>query len=613
MKTATEKESTSIIERRWSSGDLSPRSWLAALAAIFLLNLLLRVFYLRFDFVNGDEAIRALTATGWLDGARLYVDIVTDKPPATTFFYAAVFALCGRSMIAVHLAAALWNFCTAGVLYRLAAHHYNRRVGLWAALLFVYFSTNYLTQDMQAANTELLMALPYTAAVMLYLRAESDGRIWLLPLAGVLTGVAILFKQLGVFNLAFFAIAEFVLLYQALRHESRAALLRRACQRLLLLGAGVLVVFAALFLWLRVTGALLDFWRSVFEINTVYIVSVPLGLWLRYFIGRGLGYVLLNFALWAPAIWIGARSLAAFWRERRSSGRQSAARRSANLQADGQEDGQEDGQADGKKEQGAARPNFARADRATLDWVTVDWLIALWALASLAAVFAGGRFFGHYFIQALPALALLAARGVETLRQRLRMSAVEEKKRARIALAFLLLCFLIGLVRFHQRTAILAYETLTGARTAASEDWGMSQRQREAAHVTQQLQGRIAAGEPLYIWDYALDVYWQTGARPAARFLTPNHVTGVFTDAETRQPTAREAAFWATSRQLLREDLQRQRPRLILDVTGGLMQLSDQALIDFLRANYEREGALRDDSARPFIVYRLKESVSDGE
>ena len=71
---------------------------LLAFSGLFLLNLLLRVFYLRFDFVNGDEGVRALTATRMLEGARLYADVVTDKPPGASFFYATVFAIFGRSM-----------------------------------------------------------------------------------------------------------------------------------------------------------------------------------------------------------------------------------------------------------------------------------------------------------------------------------------------------------------------------------------------------------------------------------------------------------------------------------------------------------------------------------
>src|ERR1051325_6687435 len=127
------------------SAAITSRQVLLALAGLFILNLLLRVFYLRYDFVNGDEGVRALTATRLLDGARLYADVVTDKPPGATLFYAAVFALAGRSMKAVHLAATLWNFLTSVIIYLVAARFASKRTGLWAALLFVYFSTNYLT------------------------------------------------------------------------------------------------------------------------------------------------------------------------------------------------------------------------------------------------------------------------------------------------------------------------------------------------------------------------------------------------------------------------------------------------------------------------------------
>src|SRR6185369_8558614 len=190
-----------------------------AFAGLFLLNLLLRVFYIRYDFVNGDEGVRALTATRLLDGARLYADVVTDKPPGATLFYASVFAIFGRSMKAVHLAATVWNFGTACVVYVIGARFHTRRIGLLAALLFVYFSTNYFTQDMMAANTELLMALPYTAAFYFYIvatvRENSDSPsarpVFLrLVVAGMLTAIATLFKQIGVLNLGFFAIYELI-------------------------------------------------------------------------------------------------------------------------------------------------------------------------------------------------------------------------------------------------------------------------------------------------------------------------------------------------------------------------------------------------------------------
>ena len=219
-KTQIEEESNSSIR-------ITPGHLMLALGGLFLLNLLLRVFYIRYDFVNGDEGVRALTAVRMLEGARLYADVVTDKPPGASLFYASVFTVFGRSMKAVHLAATVWNFGTSLIVYLIAARFYTRRIGLCAALLFVYFSTNYFTQDMMAANTELLMALPYSAAFYFFMTVASEKKRGPrntplfsssgLVASGLLTGLAALFKQIGVLNIAFFGLYEILAVWSTRR------------------------------------------------------------------------------------------------------------------------------------------------------------------------------------------------------------------------------------------------------------------------------------------------------------------------------------------------------------------------------------------------------------
>ncbi|HJQ26864.1 MAG TPA: glycosyltransferase family 39 protein [Blastocatellia bacterium] len=523
-----------------------------AFAGLFVLNLLLRVFYLRYDFVNGDEGVRALTATRLLEGARLYADVVTDKPPGATLFYAAVFALAGRSMKAVHVAATLWNFATAVVVYLTTARARGKRTGLWAALLFVYFTTNYFTQDTMAANTELLLALPYAAAFVCFMRAsENDGqrlrRHLLLVGAGVLTGLAAMFKQIGVLNLLFFGLYEMIVAYHARQDLLTAG--KRLLARLSLVAIGFLLVLAAFVAWLASMHALADFWRNGVEINMFYIDSEPASLWWRFAVGRGLGYVLFNFVLWSFAVWTVIRSI-------------KAARQSA-----------------------------------------FDLTVALWCAVSLISVVMSGRFFGHYFITALPALAMLAAPSVLEFGHRLGDSTT--RRRAQVALAILAVFFTVGLIRSHHRTMVLAYETITGKRTHWSMNWGMTKRQDEAEVIAARLRDRLQLGEPLYIWGYAHDVYWQTGCRPAARYLTPYYIDGRFADAEAvaAEPNA---PFWQEARANLIEDLRRVRPRLILDIKGDMDDLPYAEITDFLKANYEDAGAVGPDANRPFRVLRLK-------
>jgi hypothetical protein len=327
----------------------------------------------------------------------------------------------------------------------------------------------------------------------------------------------------------------------------------RLIARLSLVALGFALVIAAFVLWLVWMGALGDFWRNAVEINLFYIDSEQPGLWFKFLIGRGLGYVIFNLTLWSLAAWTLVRS----FKERRLAGDEADSRFGFNL------------------------------------------TVTLWGAISLASVLMSGRFFGHYFITLLPALSLLAAPAVERLGKRLRAG------KARLAASALALFFLIGFVRSHHRTAVLAYETLTGARTRWSEDWGMTKRQREAEQITDALKGHLESGEPLYIWGYAHDVYWCTGCRPASRYLTPIYIDGRFPDAET-DSAAPDAPFWKETRANFIEDLQRVRPRLILDIYGDMDDLPYPEIVNFIKENYRDEGRIGPDPQRPFRVLRLK-------
>jgi 4-amino-4-deoxy-L-arabinose transferase-like glycosyltransferase len=549
-----------------------------ALGAIFLLNLLLRVFYIRYDFVNGDEGVRALSAVQMLDGARLYADVVTDKPPGASLFYAAVFAMFGRSMKAVHLAATAWNFGTSVIVYLTASRFYNRRTGLWAALLFVYFSANYFTQDMMAANTELLMVLPYTASFCLFMVARQgngtsarSSSSSALVAAGVLTGVAALFKQIGVLNLLFFALFELLVVWKEREkrlndHTWLMASVRRVIGHLALIALGFALALTAFVLWLSSMGALGDFWRNGVVLSMAYVDSEASGLWLKFMIGRGLGYVFFNAALWSLAGWAFLRAV----RERKLQ-------RSDTIE-----------------------------EMETTEHISFDMAVAIWCAISLLGVMLSGRFFGHYFIPSLPALSLLAARGLRLLPAALRT------RKGQVAVGVLTLLFLVGLFRTQHRTAVLAYETLTGNRTRWSANWGMTKREQEAEVVSLFVRERVREGESLYIWGYAHDVFWRTRCRPASRYLAPYYIDGRFPDAEGSVPES-GVKFRREAAANLMEDLRRHRPRLILDVEGSFMSLPHPELVAFVEEHYRAEGNLGPDPGRPFRAYELIGEVQTSE
>jgi hypothetical protein len=152
---------------------------------------------------------------------------------------------------------------------------------------------------------------------------------------------------------------------------------------------------------------------------------------------------------------------------------------------------------------------------------------------------------------------------------------------------------------------VLAYETITGTRTRWSGDWGMTKREQEAEIVSAFVRERIPAGEPLYIWGYAHDVYWRTGCRPASRYLTPYYIDGRFADAEATVPSSGDKFRREAAANLL-EDLRRTKTKMILDVEGNIKALPHAELVEFIEQNYQDEGAEGPDDSRPFRVLWLK-------
>src|SRR6185295_8054510 len=88
-----------------------------------------------------------------------------------------------------------------------------------------------------------------------------------------------------------------------------------------------------------------------------------------------------------------------------------------------------------------------------------DATLLMWLGVSYLGVMVGGRFFAHYFIQILPSLCLIGARGLTEIYRRLR--AVNTDFR-RGVLAIIAVGFAFTLFRFHGRTVMLAADLARG-------------------------------------------------------------------------------------------------------------------------------------------------------
>jgi 4-amino-4-deoxy-L-arabinose transferase-like glycosyltransferase len=311
----------------------------------------LRIVSLARPCLSDDEATYCVVAREMLHGRVLYRDVVDHKPPLIYLTYAATQALGGRDhgMLLLHLLTILVVWATALLLGRIAARAQSPPDGhtsFAAGLLFVVFTTTLLDFDALAANCELYMLLPLVASVLLYLRGFAAPRSGALAAAGLLVGVAMLYKYQAAVQLPLYAV------HLGFVHRRRLARLGGAW---LALAGGLAVPLAICIGLMRRAGALGDalFW---FSFNSAYIRQ---GLNLSEVAARAVRRVPYG-VLPALFLWIlGMRAAAAAWRRRRQD--------------------------------------------------PVALFVVWWCAASALATTAGGRFFGHYFHQVTAPLAVLAA------------------------------------------------------------------------------------------------------------------------------------------------------------------------------------------------------------
>ena len=165
------------------------------------------------------------------------------------------------------------------------------------------------------------------------------------------------------------------------------------------------------------------------------------------------------------------------------------------------------------------------------------WVV--WLVVSLAGVAAGMRFFPRYYLQLLPMVVLLAARGFAQLRGR------------RLALSLLLL---VPLARFGPTY-------LQAARDTGWRDTAMDRDSRAAAAI---LTGMAKPGDTLFVWGYRPEIYVYSHLPAATRFLDSQPLTGVPADRHLTQSTPLET----TESRARRLELAGSRPTFVVDGLG---------------------------------------------
>jgi hypothetical protein len=194
--------------------------------------------------------------------------------------------------------------------------------------------------------------------------------------------------------------------------------------------------------------------------------------------------------------------------------------------------------------------------------------LAVWIIASLFATAIGLRFILHYFNQLLPALVLLAApalTGATALRSRL----------FRFALVWM-----TGAAAFSMASVVVP-------------TWLHDIPDIHA--VVREIDARTKPGDKIFVWGQAPEIYWTSGRDPATRYPHVGFITGV---TPKRPNVPAYVLAQAGAAQKLLDDLQRERPVLIIDAAiasvrgGDRYPLATSPIASFVAANYCETGTV---------------------
>ncbi len=300
-----------------------------------------------------DEGFYAAVGQRILDGDLPYRDAFDNKPPIVFGWYALSFLIFGEHAWAPRLVAAVLVSVTTFLVYIQGRLLFSRREALLAALAFALSIASFGTN----ANTEYFMLLPLVAGLVTFTLGHQTGRLPWFLLSGVLNGIAIMTKEVSVFNLGFLVLWT---LYPAWR---RGELGRRHLSSVAMLLGGCSLAVAVTIAPFVVMGAFADFWDAAVVYTLHYVGDRSAAERLTDLATRGL----FPFVYAGP--WVALTLLGFVY-----------------LIQDGK-------------------------DR----W---GWLLAGWLAAGVISIIWLGRFYGHYYVHLLPALSLMAPLGVRFLRNR---------------------------------------------------------------------------------------------------------------------------------------------------------------------------------------------------
>lgn len=416
---------------------------------MFFLILVLRIPALYHTVIDIDEAAFAEFASKWLGGAVPYVDVYDNKPILTYYFYYIIFYFFGiNNLFAVHVATLLLVYVSAVVIYWFVERIAGKQEAIAASLFFIFLMHTYEPKYI-ATNTETIYTLPVLLTFVLYYRVLWEKKKSLYAvLSGICGSISFLVNYKAGIILAAFGIFGIYLLYTASSKKDELL------QQIKLLGSicvGFFIPVCSALWYFYQKGALNEFITLGFLYNFKYIQSGMATVPYLKAIARFLLFVLCSLPLWVISV-----------------------------------------------KQLPVRKIDHKTDNNIL-------LLFIWLALSIFTVTLGWRAYGHYFIQLVVPLSLLAGLSVRHVPK-------IYLKRSYMYLSVLAIVFTISRINIP-----LTYHYLGDSN--ALSDFAYKK-------VASKVQSLTSPEDTMFVWGSGAVAYIYANRRCSSKIIITDYVSG---------------------------------------------------------------------------------------
>lgn len=448
---------------------MTRRDWLT-LAALLLVITILALPILTYP-PGRDQGEFATIGRGILDGKVPYVDLWNPKPPAVFYVYALAIRLFGRTAEALRLIDLLIVPVIGAGLAWLGTRIANRRVGLFAALIFAafYFTESFWT----LTQNDGIVLLPMVLAMVCVFKAGAASGIrallWSVA-AGALSAYVVWFK----YPFVLFGLVTAAGLFLT---QGRAKTRRSVIKAYTAYFGGAAIVIVGGILYLAEVDALDAL------IESARVTSQYTALTFNWQDFSGLMQTALGFR-WTQwgLLWI----LAVLW--------------------------------------------FVWGRPGEREWR----LVTLWLVAALIIMLVQAKGYDYHWLPMLPPLALMAADTVDRLIQWAAQRGFARRSELPAALLTVLIFLAIlyagvwpkALPYLTGRESQVEYFSRFQAGEFMAD---------ESLRVAVLLRERVVPGDSLYIWGFRPEVYYLSQLNPATRFIFHFPLVGEWYPVSWRQ------------------------------------------------------------------------------